>query len=176
VCTSNEAGNLYLWKVAAVVRGEGFKLAEGVNIKTIGWTENGAEQFHEYIVNGCWAENPGRAVDPTCPGGRILTMDITDPDFPQTSLQRRAETEMRRRKESRVTAAVPGWGLTDDQIARLGTVTKGKEVFWVPNLLIPVNAPSLGLNAKLLICEVEQEAYPDVLESRITVVNREVYI
>jgi prophage tail gpP-like protein len=174
VFTSNEAGDLYLWKVAAVVRDEGFKLAEGVNVKTIGWTENGSEQFHEYIIKGNW--ETASVIDPACPEGRVFTMDITDPDFPQASLQRRAETEMRRRKESRVTVAVPGWGLTDDQIARLGSVTKGKEVFWVPNLLIPVNAPSLGLDAKLLISEVEQEAYSDVLESRITVVNREVYI
>jgi hypothetical protein len=38
VFTSNEAGGLYLWNAAAVVRCEGFKLVEGVNIKTIGWS------------------------------------------------------------------------------------------------------------------------------------------
>lgn len=175
VFTSSEAGDLYLWKVAAVVRDEGFKLAEGVNVKTISWTENGSEQFHEYIVRGCWGES-GHAIDPTCPSNRILTIDITDPDFPQASLQRRAETEMRRRKENRTTVTSPGWGLTDEQIIRLGAVTKGKEVFWVPNLLIPVIVPSIGLEAKLLISEVEQEAYPDAFGSTITVVNREVYL
>jgi prophage tail gpP-like protein len=174
ILTSNEAGDLYFWEVSAAVRIEDFKLVEGVNIKSIEWTENGAEQFHEYIVEGCY----GKAVviDDACPGGRILTMDITDPDFPEAKLQRRAETEMRRRRETRVTATVPGWGLTDEQITRLGSVTAGKEIFWVPNLLIPVIAPSMGLDAKLLIAEVEQEATPEAFESKITVVKREAYL
>ena len=47
--TANEAGNLYLWQAG---RGnpEHFRLTEGLNIKTIRWTKNGSEQFHEYIV------------------------------------------------------------------------------------------------------------------------------
>jgi prophage tail gpP-like protein len=174
ILTSNEAGDLYFWEVSAAVRDEGFRLVEGSNIKSIDWTENGAEQFHEYIVRGCSEE--ARAVDDSCPGSRILTMDITDPDFPVAKLQRRAETEMRRRKETRGTVTVPGWGLTDAQIQRLGTVTAGKEIFWAPNLLIPVIAPSMGIDAKLLISCVEQEAYPDSFESRITVVKREAYL
>jgi len=174
ILTSNEAGDIYFWEVSAAVRDEGFALAEGANIKSIEWAENGAEQFHEYIVRGCGEE--ARAIDDSCPAGRILTMDITDWDFPAAKLQRRADTEMRRRKETRATITVPGWGLTDAQIQRLGSVTAGKEIFWVPNLLIPVIAPSMGLNAKLLIAEVEQEAYPDIFESRITVVKREAYL
>jgi len=174
ILTSNEAGDLYLWEVSAAVRDEGFKLVEGANIKSIDFTENGAEQFHEYVVTGCGEE--ARVIDDSCPGGRILTMDITDPDFPAAKLQRRAETEMRRRKETKATITVPGWGLTDEQIQRLGSVTAGKEIFWAPNLLIPVIAPSMGLDAKLLISEVEQEAYPDIFESRITVVKREAYL
>ena len=75
--TSSEAGDLYFWKAAESVRKEDFKLEEGVNIKTINWTENGAEQFHEYIVRGCGEE--ARVIDNTCPNNRILTMDITDP-------------------------------------------------------------------------------------------------
>lgn len=174
IFTSSEAGDLYLWKPAAAVRGEGFKLAEGVNIKTIGWTENGAEQFHEYIVRGGGEEEP--VIDDTCSGSRILTLDITDPDFPPDQLRRRAESEMRRRRKDSVTATVSGWGLTDEQIKRLGNVTGGKEVFWVPNLLIPVIAPSMGLNAKLLISEVEYEAYPDTFGTSITAVHREAYL
>ena len=174
ILTSNEAGNLYFWQVSAAVRDEGFRLVEGSNIKSIELKENGAEQFHEYIVMGCWADV--KVIDDTCPGGRILTMDITDPDFPEAKLQRRAETEMRRRREIRATITVPGWGLTDEQIERLGAVTEGKEIFWVPNLLIPVIVPSMGVDARLLISEVEQEAYPDAFESRITVVKREAYL
>jgi prophage tail gpP-like protein len=174
VFTSNEAGNLYLWNVAAVTRSEGFKLAEGVNIKSIGWSENGAEQFHEYVIKGGGQE--ARKIDPACPGGRILTIDITDPDFPPAKLPRRAESEMLRRRENTITVSVPGWGLTDEEIKRLGGVTKEKELFWIPNALIPVNAPSLGLNAKLLISEVEQEATPGAFGSVITLVNRENYL
>ena len=172
--TSNEAGDLYFWKVAAGVREEGFKLEEGVNIKTINWTENGAEQFHEYIVEGCGEKES--VIDSTCPNNRVLTIDITDPDFPAEKLKRRAETEMLRRRENRATVSVPGWGLTDARIERLGPVTKGKEVFWVPNLLIPVIMPSIGLDAKLLISEVEHEAYPDAFGTKITVVNKEAYV
>jgi len=174
ILTSNEAGDLYFWEVSAAVRDEGFKLVEGANIKSIDWSENGAEQFHEYVVTGCGEE--AKAIDDSCPGGRILTMDITDWDFPEAKLQRRADTEMRRRKETRAIVTVPGWGLTDGQIQRLGSVTAGKEIFWVPNLLIPVIAPSMEMDAKLLIAEVEQEAYPDIFESRITVVKREAYL
>ena len=174
IFTSNEAGDLYFWEVSAAVRDEGFRLVEGANIKSIEWKENGAEQFHEYIVRACGEE--AHAIDSACPKGRILTLDITDPDFPAEKLQRRAETEMRRRKETRSTIAVPGWGLTDEQIKRLGSATAGKEIFWAPNLLIPVIIPSMGVDAKLLISEVEQEAYPEAFESRITVVKREAYL
>jgi len=174
ILTSNEAGDLYFWEVSAAVRDEGFCLAEGVNIKSIELKENGAEQFHEYIVRGCGEE--AHAVDSSCPEGRVLTMDITDPDFPAAKLQRRAETEMRRRKEARVVITVPGWGLTDGQIKRLGSVTAGKEIFWSPNLLIPVIVPAMSLDAKLLISEVEHEAFPDSFSSTITVVKREAYL
>jgi prophage tail gpP-like protein len=84
---------------------------------------------------------------------------------------------MNRRKENRVTVTVPGWGLTDTQIKNnLGSDTSGKEIFWVPNLLIPVSMPSLGLNASLLIAEVEQEADQETMSSTITLVNRGAYL
>jgi prophage tail gpP-like protein len=82
---------------------------------------------------------------------------------------------MRRRRENRVTVTVSGWGLTDTQIKNLGA-TGGKEIFWVPNLLIPVSMPSLGLSANLLISEVEQEAGEDSMSSTITLVNKEAYL
>jgi prophage tail gpP-like protein len=174
ILTSNEAGGLYIWPVASSVRGEGFHLTEGVNIKTIEWTENGAEQFHEYVVTGGFCD-PERVIDSTCPGRRTLTIDITDPSITQTKLKRKAETERNRRSERRTTVTVPGWGLTDEQIKNLGT-TEGKEIFWVPNILIPVKGPSIGLNAKLLISEVEYEASPENHGCKVTVVNREAYL
>jgi prophage tail gpP-like protein len=168
--TANEAGNLYLWKARG--NPEHFHLTEGVNIKTIQWIANGAEQFHEYIVTG--GGNKAQRVDGTCENNRILTIDMTDPAVTQAKLERRAETEMRRRRETRITVAVSGWGLTDEQIKRLGP-TEGKEVFWVPNILIPVKVPSIGLDDKLLISEVEYEASQEIFGCTVTVVNPEAY-
>jgi prophage tail gpP-like protein len=54
ILTSNEAGDLYLWK--AGVRHEGFHLTEGRNAKTIEWKESGAEQYHEYVVTEGYGE------------------------------------------------------------------------------------------------------------------------
>jgi prophage tail gpP-like protein len=171
--TSNEAGNLYIWKPEGSVRQEGFHITEGRNIKTIEWKENGAEQYHEYTVTGGFGAVS--AVDNTCNNSRKLTINLTCPEIDQEKLKRRAETEMRRRRENRVTVTVSGWGLTDTQIKNLGA-TSGKEIFWVPNLLIPVKVPSLGLSANLLIAEVEQEADQETMSSTITLVNREAYV
>jgi prophage tail gpP-like protein len=173
ILTSNEAGDLYLWPVAAANR-EGFILAGGRNIKSVTWTDNGAEQYHEYIVSGGFGD-PVTVIDDTCGNNRVLTVNLTYPEIDQVKLKRRAETEMRRRRESRVTVTVPGWGLTDEQIKRLGD-TDGKEIFWVPNILIPVSMPSIGLSDSLLIAEVEQEATPEAMSSTITLVKRSAYL
>jgi prophage tail gpP-like protein len=172
--TSNEAGGLYIWQAAAAVRKEGFHLTEGENIKSIEWRENGAEQFHEYVVNATGKDVS--VVDNTCNNKRILTINLTNPIYEPEKLRRRAQTEMRRRKETRVTVTVPGWGLTDTQIKNLGSLTGGKEIFWVPNLLIPVSMPSLGLSANLLTAEIEQEADKETMSSTITLVNRDAYL
>ena len=173
VLTSNEAGDLYIWEPASAARGEGFNLTEGRNIKTIEWKESGAEQYHEYIVNAAGRE--ARATDNTCNNKRILTINLTNPTFDPDNLRKRAETEMRRRRENRITVSVPGWGLTDTQIKNLGTTIR-KEIFWVPNILIPVSMPSLNLRDNLLISEVEQEANTETMSSTITLVNREAYL
>jgi prophage tail gpP-like protein len=172
ILSSNEAGFLYLWEVAGAVC-PGFKLTEGVNIKDVRWTENGAEQFHEYIVKG--GGNTAQKPDNTCPGSRVLTINITDENIALTKLERRAETEMRRRRERRVTVSTAGWGLTDTQIKNLGD-TSEKEIYWTPNTIIPISMPSLGLDDKLLIAEVEQEAGAGVWSSTITLVNRDAYL
>jgi prophage tail gpP-like protein len=173
ILTSNEAGNLYLWKAAAVTR-PGFVLAEGLNIKSVEWTENGAGQFHEYVFKGGLGE-PAVVIDSSCKNNRILTVDITAPECGGEKLRRKAETEMRRRKETRITAAVSGWGLDGEQLGRLGT-TSGKEIFWTPNILIPVNLPSLGLECNLLVSEAEHEATHKTMTTSITLVNREAYL
>jgi len=174
ILTSNEAGNLYLWKVGTGNREEPFHITEGVNVKNIQWTENGSEQFHEYIVK-CAGLEPARIIDDTCPGNRVLTIELTDFEFDGKRLERRAETEMKRRKEIKTTVTVPGWGLTDEQIKSLGKTVE-KEIYWVPNLLIPVSIPSAGLNTKLLISEVEYAAAAEAVSCDLTLVNREMYL
>jgi prophage tail gpP-like protein len=172
--TANEAGGLYIWQPEGTARKEGFHLTEGRNIKTIEWKENGAEQYHEYVITGGYGD-PVAVIDELCRNSRILTIDLTYPEINQERLQRRAQTEMRRRRENRTTVTVSGWGLTDAQMKNLGA-TSGKEIFWVPNLLIPVSMPSLGLSANLLIAEVEQDADQETMSSTITLVNREAYL
>jgi prophage tail gpP-like protein len=174
ILTSNEAGSLYIWQPEGSVRQEGFHLTEGRNVKTIEWKENGAEQYHEYLVTGGYGE-PASVTDNTCNNKRVLTIDLTNPGIEPSKLKRRAETEMRRRRENRTAVTVSGWGLMDTQIKNLGA-TSGKEIFWVPNLLIPVRMPSLGLDAKLLIAGVEQEADKETMSSTITLANREAYL
>ena len=175
ILTSNEAGNLYLWKVPGAGNiTKPFHITEGQNIKSIKWTENGSEQFHEYVVKGGGHE-PEIEIDNTCPQGRTLTIDVSDPLVTETKLKRRALTELRRRRETKTIVTVSGWGLTDEQIKGLGNTNK-KELYWVPNTLIPVKAPSLGLNANLLISEVEYEATHELMSCSLTLVNREMYL
>jgi prophage tail gpP-like protein len=173
IFTSNEAGNLYLWKVKPdghITRP--FHITEGVNVKNIKWTENGSEQFHRYVVKGGGYE--AVEIDDTCPGARVLTIELADQFVTEPEVERRAKTELRRRRETKTIATVPTWGLTDEQIISLGD-TNGHEIYWVPNTLVPVKVPSLGLNADLLVSEVEYTASHEEMSCDITLVNRSMY-
>jgi len=174
ILTSSQAGDLYIWQPEGAVRQEGFHLTEGRNIKTIEWKKNGAGQYHEYIINTLI--HTGRAIDDTCKNNRVLTINLTDFYIDKKSVEQRAETEKNRRKETRVTVTVSGWGLTEKQIKNLGTDLHGKEILWMPNLLIPVSMPSLGLQDNLLIAEVELEASGETMSSTITLVKRAAYL
>jgi prophage tail gpP-like protein len=173
IFTSNEAGDLYLWKVAAGIRDEGFSLTEGSNIRNIQATENGAEQFHEYVVQG-GGHPAARVIDPTCKNNRIMTVTLTDLIVSVETRRRRALTEMLRRRENRTIVTVSGWGLSDFKIQALGETIR-KEVFWNPNFLIPVRIPSSGLNGNLLISQVEYTAEPASMATDLTLVNPEAY-
>jgi prophage tail gpP-like protein len=172
IFTSNEAGNLYLWKVAAGLRDEGFSLSEGSNVRNIQTTENGAEQFHEYVAKAAF--KTARITDPTCKNHRLMTINITDENISQEALERRVLTEMRRRRDNRTLVTVSGWGLSDSQIQALGE-TYHREVFWNPNFLTPVNIPSSGLRGNLLVSEVEYEADKSSMASNLTLVKPEAY-
>jgi prophage tail gpP-like protein len=172
IFTSNEAGNLYLWKVAEGLRDEGFTLGEGSNIRSIQTTENGAGQFHEYVVRGAGEE--ARQTDAACKNNRVMTINLTDLVVSEETLRRRALTEMLRRRENRTTVTVSGWGLSDIQIQNLGETIR-KEVFWNPNFLIPVKILSSGLDDNLLISQVEYGADASSMTAALTLVNREAY-
>lgn len=172
ILTSNQIGNLYLWKPATGVRKEGFMLTEGVNVKSVRNSDNGSEQFHEYVVKCCGKE--GTAVDSTCRNKRILTINLSEFIMDQEKLNRRARTEMLRRREKKITCTVAGWGLTDRQIRNLGS-TFQKEVFWETNFLIPVKLPSSGIDANMLVSQVEYSADASSVSCDITLVNPEAY-
>ena len=171
VFTSNEAGGLYLWKVATGLR-EGFFLEEGKNIRNVQTTENGAGQFNTYVVRG--GGNEAIEIDNTCRNNRVLTIVLTDLIVFEETLKRRALTEKFRRRENKTLVTVSGWGLSDPQLKALGS-TEGKEVFWNPNFLIPVKIPSSNLNGNYLISQVEYNASPTTFSCDITLVNPEVY-
>jgi prophage tail gpP-like protein len=173
IFTSNEAGNLYLWRVAVNKREEGFSLDEGANIRSIQVTENGAEQFHEYEVRG-GGKAPAQQIDATCKNNRKMTINLTDLIISEETLRRRALTEMYRRRDNRTTVTVSGWGLSEGQIQALGS-TRQKEIFWNPNFLIPVTIPSMSLDANLLISEAEYQADGASMTSTLTLVNPKAY-
>jgi prophage tail gpP-like protein len=172
IFTSNEAGNLYLWKVGAGFRDKGFELTEDSGIRNIKVIENGAEQFHEYVVKGGGKE--ARQIDAACKNNRILTINLTDLVVSEDDLRRRALTEMYRRRHTRITATVTGWGLGEAHLKAWGN-TFQKEITWNPNFIIPVKLPSLGYDDRLLISEVEYRADISSMTTDITLVDPEAY-
>lgn len=170
--TSNEVGGLYLWRPAKMLRIEGFALEEGRNIQKISATENGGDQFNKYVVKGAGRE--ASITDSTCKNNRILTINLSDTNLSQQQLERRAKTEMLRRREKRIVITTRDWGLDDRQLQKLGN-TAGKEVFWNPNFLIPVRAPSRELDGNFLVSQVEYTGENNAFTCDITVVSPEVY-
>ncbi len=172
IFTSSQSGGLYLTKQARYAEEWGFKLTEGMNIKSIEKTENGAEQFHEYIVKGKGKEIS--VIDRKCNTKRVLTISLTDMFVAEEKLRMRGKTEMLRRRENTVSVTVSGWGLNDLQIAKLGN-TYHKEIFYEPNFLIPVKIPSAGINDILLTKSVEYTANQNTFEARVELINKEAY-
>lgn len=172
IITSNQLGGLYIEKPARGICDWGFFVEEGVNVREPRRHESGAEQFHEYIVN-CGGRQ-GKATDWTCPNKRKLTINLSEFIVDQEKLDRRAKTEMLRRREDKITCTLSGWGLTEEQIRKLGG-TYHKEIFWEVNLLIPVKLPSFGVNANMLISQVEYTADTKSFSCDITLVKPEAY-
>lgn len=172
IITSNQLGGLYIEEPARGTCDWGFAIEEGVNVRHPRRSESGAEQFHEYIVNG--SGNQGKAIDSTCPNKRKLTINLSEFITDQEQLNRRAKTEMLRRRENKITCTLSGWGLTEEQIRKLGG-TYHKEIFWEVNLLIPVKLPSCNVNANMLISQVEYTADTKSFSCDVTLVKPEAY-
>lgn len=173
VITSNEAGELYLTKSGRDASYWGFRIEEGLNIKSVETTESGAEQFHEYIVVSSGVQ--GKAIDSTCNNNRTLTINLSDFNLDQEKANRRAMIELYRRRKVTTKVTVSGWGLTDTQIKNFET-TYEKELFFNPNFLIPVYIPYAGLNGTMMISEVEYRAEPNTFDCTVSLVNPEVYM
>lgn len=172
IITSNQLGGLYIEQPARSTCNWGFAIEEGVNVRHPRRSESGAEQFHEYIVNGSGKQ--GTATDSTCPNKRKLTINLSEFIIDQEQLNRRAKTEMLRRRENKITCTLSGWGLTEEQIKKLGG-TYHKEIFWEVNLLIPVKLPSCDVNANMLISQVEYTADSKTFSCDVTLVKPEAY-
>jgi len=178
VFNSAEDGSLYLWQVPGEknIR-PGFAVTEGINVKSAEWLADRSNQFYTYKVTGGGHE-PKILDDPysVINKGRILTIGMTDEQVTEETMLGRAAAEFRRRRENSVTVTLKGWGLTDKQIQALG-VTQGKEIFWTPNIMVPVHLPSLGVREQnLLVCEVTQEATAKSIYSEVTLCRREKYL
>ncbi len=173
VFTSNEAGDLYLTKSGRDAEQWHFILAEGTNIKSVETTEAGAEQFHEYVVVSSGVQ--GSAIDNLCKNKRVLTLNLSDFNLDQEKAARRAQIELYRRRKRTIKVTVSGWGLTDEQIKSFGS-TEEKELFFNPNFLIPVYIPSVGIDGKMMISEVEYRAEPTAFDCTLSLVNPEVYM
>lgn len=171
IITSSQIGDLYVEKAGAMPN-ELFSMSEKENVRSVNVSENGSEQFHEYIVRCNNLE--GKAVDSTCKSNRILTINLSDFDFDQERLERRARTEMLRRRENKVTCNMSGWGLPSMQIKALGD-TYHKEVFWEVNSLIKVNLPSFGFVGNMLVSKVEYKADSNNFSCDVTLSNPESY-
>ena len=114
IITSSQLGGLYIEQPARSACSWGFAIEEGVNVRHPRRSESGMDQYHDYIVN-CNGKQ-GTAVDVTCPNKRKLTINLSDFIIDQEKLDRRAKTEMLRRREDRVVCTLSGWGLTEAQI------------------------------------------------------------
>jgi len=170
--TSNQIGHLYVWPVATGKRLEGFSLVEGAGIVSIRDHESGAEQFNKYVFNG--ADKTATRTDSACKTSRVLTLNLTDKELDAAALDRRIKTEMLRRRNRRLTIGVRNWGLPESALSKMATF-KEKEVLWEINFFTPVKIPSMGIDANMLVSQVEGRADARSIGCDIQLASPEAY-
>ncbi len=170
--TSSQWGDLYVWPVATGTRLEGFSLMEGAGIVSIRDHESGAEQFAKYVFKG--AEKTATRTDAACKTSRVLTLNLTDKKLDAAALDRRIKTEMFRRRNRRLTIGVRNWGLPESTLSKMATF-KEKEVLWEINFFTPVKIPSMGIDANMLVSQVEGRADARSMGCDIQLASPEAY-
>lgn len=170
--TSNQVGDLYVWPVATGARLEGFSLVEGQGIVSIKDHESGSEQFNKYVFNG--ADKTATRTDSDCKTSRLLTLNLTDKELDAAALDRRIKTEMLRRRNRRLTIGVRNWGLPPDTLSKMTTFVE-KEVLWEINFFTPVKIPSMGIDASMLVSQVEGRADGRSIACNIQLASPEAY-
>lgn len=124
----------------------GYSLIEGENIETATLVDSRVDRFSEYILKGYSADGRSRpkaiAKDAGVTRYRPLLI-VNDDDSTPATLSDRAKYEATTRagKGREATVVVSGWRSADGQLYR-------------PDRLVPVRAPSIGLDEELLIKSV----------------------
>jgi prophage tail gpP-like protein len=170
--TSNQLGELYVWPVASGSRPEPFSLEEGSGLISIKDHESGAEQFNTYVFKGDSKEVT--KYDTGCRTKRRLTVNLTGKTMDDAALDRRIKTEMLRRRNRRTTIGLRRWGLAEPVLEKMGDLNQ-KEVLWEINFFAPVKMPSLEMNARMLVSQVEYRADPKALSCEVQLSNPEAY-
>ncbi len=182
ILTSSQIGDVYVTWLSGTPR-KGFAIEEGRSASVTRDEESGLEQYHTYVFNA--VDTRRRSLtssyeDQSVASARILEVNLTEPVESQQQLDRRVQTEYRRRNHRRVTVTVNDWGLSEQQLLRLGSLS-GREIFWEVNCLTPVTLPSIGIdttvqpNGGLITSQVEYNADARSMTCNVTLVNRETY-
>lgn len=125
----------------------GYELAVGKNLLAASFEDDMSERFSDYLIKGYaldGASRPKASIHDGAVGRYRPLLIVNDDEGAPGSLQQRARLEASTRagRGQRVTARVRGW--RDEKLGEL----------YVPNRLVPVYAPEIGIEGELLIYSV----------------------
>lgn len=152
---SNQASGLYVWEKKQYLSSiPNHQLVEGVNIKSASLNKRGFEQFNCYRIKGNYAVSEKK--DSSCDTKRVFTLFFTDENISAAELERRALSEIARRKTDELSISVHGWGMHEKEIEKLKIMNDSLiEVFYEPKQKIKVKLPSFDINSEKVIKSVE---------------------
>ena len=150
LATTDAGGNMVLQRPTE--QSAGFELVEGVNIEDVAFENDTADRFSRYTIKGHDAsdESAGsrsarpsaEALDPGVKRHRPLLI-VADEEATTATLAASArwEASVRAAKAQTVTITTSGWRDPSGALYR-------------PNVLVPVRAPTVGVDAELLVAGV----------------------